>query len=141
MNPNIAKRISLRRRQLGMSQSDLAAAIGVTKQAISNYEKGIRTPDFELLEYMTDALHTNLGYLIGSSNDPSPRPSPEYEFDSATQENDLWRRREELRRDPKRRMLLALAENGTDKDVDAAVALIDALKAANPDFYDGDDPA
>ena len=34
-----------------------------------------------------------------------------------------------------------LAKNGSSKDVKQVVAIIDALKATNPDFYDGDDPA
>lgn len=61
-------------------------------------------------------------------------PTPE-------EEDRIWAKREQLRRDPRRRILFDLAENGTEKDIDAAVALIDALKKTNPDFYDGDDPA
>jgi hypothetical protein len=62
--------------------------------------------------------------------------------DNRQQDNDAsWQKRESLRRDPKRRVLFDLAENGTEKDIDAAVALLDALKATNPNFYDGDDPA
>ncbi len=56
-------------------------------------------------------------------------------------EVELWQRRETLRRDPKRKVLFDLAENGTDRDIDAAVKLLDALRATNPDFYDGDDPS
>lgn len=61
-------------------------------------------------------------------------PTPE-------EEDRIWAKRDQLRRDPRRRILFDLAENGTEKDIDAAVALIDALKKTNPDFYDGDDPA
>jgi hypothetical protein len=50
-------------------------------------------------------------------------------------------KREKLRRDPKRKALLDLAENGSDQDIDAAVTLLDALRKTNPSFYDGDDPA
>ena len=53
----------------------------------------------------------------------------------------IWAKREALRRDPKRRLLFDLAEHGSERDVDAAVALLDALKATNPDFYDGDEPS
>ena len=84
MNPKIAERIGLLRQQLGMPQNQLADAVGVTKQAISNYEKGIRTPDFEILEYLADALHTTLGYLIGATNDPNPLPPPDYEKSAPT---------------------------------------------------------
>lgn len=56
-------------------------------------------------------------------------------------EREVWELREAARRDPDRRVLLKLAQNGTAQDVRQAVALIDALRATNPDFYDGDDPA
>ena len=56
-------------------------------------------------------------------------------------EDAIWAKREALRRDPKRRILFDLAEHGSEKDIDAAVALLDALKATNPDFYDGDEPS
>jgi transcriptional regulator with XRE-family HTH domain len=58
-----------------------------------------------------------------------------------TDDDNLWTLREELRRDPGRRVLFDLAKNGSAQDIRQAVALIDALKATNPDYYDGDDPA
>lgn len=78
MNLKIAERIGMRRRQLGLSQNDLAEDVGITKQAICNYEKGIRTPDFEVLDYLSIALNTSLGYLIGATDDPNPAPPPDF---------------------------------------------------------------
>ena len=49
--------------------------------------------------------------------------------------------REELAEDPDRKALLNLARYGSAQDVKQVAALIDALRATNPDFYDGDDPA
>ena len=40
-----------------------------------------------------------------------------------------------------RKALLNLARYGSAQDVKQVAALIDALRATNPDFYDGDDPA
>jgi hypothetical protein len=65
----------------------------------------------------------------------------ERDVDRQVLQPQVRQRREALRRDPKRKVLFDLAENGTDRDVDAAVKLLDALRATNPDFYDGDDPA
>ena len=61
--------------------------------------------------------------------------------DISDDDREVWELREAARRDPDRRVLLKLAKNGTAQDVRQAVALIDALRATNPDFYDGDDPA
>ena len=46
-----------------------------------------------------------------------------------------------MRRDPERRRLFKIAAHANIDDVKAADALLNALKATNPDFYDGDDPA
>ena len=124
MNRVIAERIAARRKQLGKSQAQLAEDINITKQAVSNYEKGLRTPDFETLDNLAEALHTTLGYLIGAdAADPAQQA------------------REELAEDPDRKALLNLARYGSAQDVKQVAALIDALRATNPDFYDGDDPA
>lgn len=139
MNPKIAERISTRRKQLGMSQNALASEVGVTKQAISNYEKGIRTPDFEVLDYLSSALKTSLGYLIGATDDPAPPLPPDYEADQSNVSPSITR--QELFDDPDRKALLSFARNGSPEAIRQVNALIDALKATNPDFYEGDDPA
>ncbi|MBR7187809.1 MAG: helix-turn-helix transcriptional regulator, partial [Clostridia bacterium] len=38
------------RQQKGYSQEQLAFKMGVTKQTISNYERGLRSPDREMME-------------------------------------------------------------------------------------------
>lgn len=49
--------------------------------------------------------------------------------------------RQDLFSDPDRRTLLNLARYGSAQEVRQVSALIDALRATNPEFYDGDDPA
>ena len=44
------------RKEKCMTQSDLAAAVGVSKQAVSNWECGKRFPDVSLIEALTEAL-------------------------------------------------------------------------------------
>ena len=70
------------------------------------------------------------GYLLGVEDTPYQST-----VDPAQQA------REELAEDPDRKALLNLARYGSDRDVKQVAALIDALRATNPDFYDGDDPA
>lgn len=49
-----------------LTQSQLADALGVSKQAISQYENGIRTPkDYEQI---ADFFNVNLDYLLGREN-------------------------------------------------------------------------
>lgn len=125
---DVGNRIKKRRKQLHMSAEQLAAKIGRSPATMYRYEKGeIDKVDAAVLLPIADALLTTPAYLMG--------------WEEESTEDAIWEKREALRRDPKRRVLFDLAENGTEKDIDAAVALLDALKATNPDFYDGDDPA
>jgi transcriptional regulator with XRE-family HTH domain len=61
----IGKRIRIRRRQLGMTQTALGDKLGVRFQQIQRYEKGMcRVPASELSE-VADALDVHVGYFYG----------------------------------------------------------------------------
>ena len=51
------------------SQSDLAKAVGVTRQAISKYEHGDRQPSFETVEIIASYFDVSPAYLIGWSDE------------------------------------------------------------------------
>lgn len=53
------------RTQMGMSQSQLAAKIGVATSTISMYEVGKRQPDFETEEKLADFFNVDLNTLRG----------------------------------------------------------------------------
>lgn len=55
------------RSKAGLSQAALAQKINVTKQAISLYESGARTPDHETLQKIADVLGVSINYLLGRS--------------------------------------------------------------------------
>lgn len=61
---DVGKMISTIRRDRGISQMQLALKIKVTKQTISNYERGERVPDYETLEAIADALNVPVSMLI-----------------------------------------------------------------------------
>ena len=73
--------IGERRRELGISQQALAAAIGVTFQTIQKYERGANRVSFSRCVDIAHALTCRIGDLIGgidgvSSMDPAhPFPS------------------------------------------------------------------
>ena len=52
------------RKEKCMTQSDLAAAVGVSKQAVSNWECGKRIPDVVLIEKLADELGIGVAELI-----------------------------------------------------------------------------
>ena len=141
---SLADNLKRIRKSRGLSQQELADLLNTSKQVISRYERGERDPKTDMLFKLSDALKVNPWDLMGwdYSIEDGHYIGPEWEEWKRTHsDDDPWTLREELRRDPNRKALLKLAHNGSAQDVRQAMALIDALRATNPDFYDGDDPA
>lgn len=61
----IGDNIRRTRQEKGLSQEELAQAIGATKSAISRYEAGKRQPSYDQLESLADALDVPLEVLLG----------------------------------------------------------------------------
>ena len=53
-----------------MSQGDLAKKSGLQPSAISHFETGSRSPSFDNLKRLADALETTTDYLLGRSLKP-----------------------------------------------------------------------
>lgn len=129
MDVNIGDRIRQYRESKGWTQDDLADAAEMNRVTIAKYETGKIEPKAKTLGKLAVALNVDVNLLLGLNADMSDA------------DREIWEAREAARRDPDRDVLYKLAKNGTTKDVRQAVALIDALRATNPDFYDGDDPS
>ena len=52
------------RAKKGVTQAELATALGVGKSTISMYEVGAREPDFEMLEAIADYFNVNMADLV-----------------------------------------------------------------------------
>lgn len=126
--PNFGENLKRIRMERQLTQEQLADLLGTSKQVISRYENGQRSPKVSIVDEYARKLGVSISELTGV-NRASSHPDP------------VMAEREALRRDPDRRVLLDLAERGTAADVKQVRAIIDALRATNPDFYDGDDPA
>ena len=129
MGHTIGDRIRKYREAKNWTQDDLAIAADMNRVTIAKYELGKIEPRSKSLTRLANALGISTDVLLG------------YEDDLNEDERELWELRTAIRTDPDRAMLLQLAKHGSAKDVRAAAALIGALRATNPDFYDGDDPA
>ncbi len=60
------------RRELGLTQEELASRLGVTNQAVSKWENGQSCPDIELLPALADLFDVTLDQLF----DRAPRSAP-----------------------------------------------------------------
>lgn len=65
---NIGNRIKTARQKKGMSQEELAQAIGATKAAVSRYEAGKRRPSYDQLQRIAAALGTSISNLLPPDN-------------------------------------------------------------------------
>jgi transcriptional regulator with XRE-family HTH domain len=61
---SLGKVISLRRKRLGMSQEDLAAAANVDRAFISNIERGKRNPSFGSIARIASGLRMRYARLV-----------------------------------------------------------------------------
>ncbi len=74
----LGNKISSNRKQLNMTQEDLANKLNVSAQAVSKWENDLSIPDLPILIELADMFHITLDELIRQKEDLSvPRIVPE----------------------------------------------------------------
>lgn len=61
------------RLEKGLTQKQVAAALGITEQAYQRYEYGKTVPSALVLIALADYFNVSLDYLVGRSDDPERR--------------------------------------------------------------------
>lgn len=64
------ERLKELRKEKGMTQIELAAALGVSSGTVAMWETGKRKPSFEMMERLTDVFDKRLDYILGTSDNP-----------------------------------------------------------------------
>ena len=67
--PNFGEKLKQLRSYKGLTQDDLANIVKSSKQVISRYEKGYRSPDISIAKNWADALNIPVRYLVDDSLD------------------------------------------------------------------------
>lgn len=62
-------RLKKLREEKGLTQSQLAEDLGVTKGTISVWERAIRKPDFDTMNKIVSYFDTTLAFLIGTTDE------------------------------------------------------------------------
>ncbi len=62
---NCGDRITLLREHYGFTQEELAHKLGISRSALSHYEKNRRTPDYETLINLADLFQVSVDYMFG----------------------------------------------------------------------------
>lgn len=70
MSITIEKQIAFLRKQLGMTQEELAGKLGVSNQAVSKWESGQCCPDISLLPELAELFRVSVDELLGKK--PAP---------------------------------------------------------------------
>jgi transcriptional regulator with XRE-family HTH domain len=70
MLKEFAERLRSAREGRGMSQSELAQKSGLQPSAVSHFETGRRSPSFDNLRKLADALSVSTDFLLGRADTP-----------------------------------------------------------------------
>jgi transcriptional regulator with XRE-family HTH domain len=65
---NIGSRLAFLRDQRGLTQEELASSLGISRAALSHYEKNRREPDTETLGKVADLFQVSIDYLVGRTH-------------------------------------------------------------------------
>ena len=65
MEQSLGKRIAAQRKQLGLTQDQLAEKLGLTAQAISKWENDLSCPDISILPKLADIFGITTDTLLG----------------------------------------------------------------------------
>ena len=60
--------LRLLRKQKGMTMEETAKTVGISRQALSNYERGVREPSLKILITMSDLYQISLDELAGKKS-------------------------------------------------------------------------
>ena len=70
---NFAERIKELRKEKGITQIDLAEAVGLSKGTVAMWEVDKREANFDTLNKLSDYFQVSIDYLLGRSNDRSQK--------------------------------------------------------------------
>lgn len=66
---NFGEKLKYLRKVKGTTTNDVANYLNITRSAYSNYEQGIRLPDYNILKRLCDYFDVSADYMIGRENE------------------------------------------------------------------------
>ena len=67
---NIGNRIAKLREDRGWTQEQTSSSLGISRAALSHYEKNRREPDTDTLSKFADLFNVSVDYLVGRTSAP-----------------------------------------------------------------------
>lgn len=72
----LPQRLQELRKAAGLSQEDLAARLGLSRQAVGKWETGQGKPDLDNLLRLSQLYHVSTDYILTGVQPDSPAPPP-----------------------------------------------------------------
>lgn len=128
----LGSRVRLRRKELGMSQDQLARAVGITFQQVQKYEHGTNRISFSRLVEMSEALECSVGDLIGNLDKSKSSGSLSKQIAYLTEPgaSDLLEAYASIESPKRRRAILNLARQLANDQAESAPAKSSARRGA-----------
>lgn len=114
---SIGSRLKEARLRRGLTQEDLARAIGVTKGAIGNYETGVSSPKESVLIKLMSALGIDANYLYQDYVD----------FSDDNDHDIIAQITQSLQHNPKLGLLFDRSRKMSERDLDAVLGIVEAI--------------
>ena len=124
------------RKAAGLSQTEMAKRLGISRSTVGMYETGQREPDFETLEMIADFFNVDVDYLIGRTNKTTVLPNSVGGYYLSEETAQMA---QELFESKEMRILFSAARDARPEDLKTAADVLLALK--RKEGYNGDDPA
>lgn len=86
---DFGQRLKSSRKQLGLTQKELAQSLEIAQSTIANYEKNIRFPGELSLRQLSDFLNVSIDYLLGLSESSKSEINPVGESDRISFDGDF----------------------------------------------------
>ncbi|GAA5418018.1 hypothetical protein Pryu01_03096 [Paraliobacillus ryukyuensis] len=74
---SVGSRITELRKKMNLTQEDFAKKIGISRSALSHYEKDRREPDYETIRNISNVCDVTTDYLLGKTDNPNKSSTSE----------------------------------------------------------------
>lgn len=71
----LSARLIMLRKELKLSQEELAIKLNISRSGYAHYEAGERKPSVDILIVIADFYDTSIDYLLGRTNIRKPYPN------------------------------------------------------------------
>ncbi|NBA56471.1 XRE family transcriptional regulator [Enterococcus hirae] len=132
-NNVIGAQISLLRKKFGLTQEDLANKLGFSKQTISNWETGLKTPRMGAIQKIADLFNVSKSFIIeGIEEAPSTSIEKIYNQLSPPRQQKIYNfAKYELEKQNKSNVVQGNFGKTVDEDVKQEISYIGLLSAGH----------